>query len=227
MNIFQTIKIPDIISISNALFGISAIFAVSNGDQHLAAVFILSAAFADGLDGFLARYLKSGELGEHLDSLADVTSFGAAPAVVIYTIYGSEFPYLMIGAVFVYFICGILRLARFNTKIKKIVDFEGLPITASGVVMASYLLIFQEYIFSSALILLTLILSFLMISNYPYPKIRGIKTLTFGAVFFGLTIGSYFINVEYTHIFSTILILLMLLYLESPIMKIPRQYYDR
>ncbi|MFP4655073.1 MAG: archaetidylserine synthase [Methanohalobium sp.] len=227
MNIFQTIKIPDLISISNSLFGISAIFAVVNGSHHLAAVLILSAAFADGLDGFLARYTGSSELGEHLDSLADGTSFGAAPAVVIYTIHGSEFPYMIMGVVFVYFICGILRLARFNTRIKNIVDFEGLPITASGVVLASYLLIYQEYIFTSAIILLTLILSFLMISSYPYPKLRGIKTLTFGAVFFGLTIGSYFINIEYTHIFSTILILLMLLYLESPIMKIPRQYYDR
>ncbi|ADI74001.1 CDP-diacylglycerol/serine O-phosphatidyltransferase [Methanohalobium evestigatum Z-7303] len=227
MNIFQTLKIPDLISISNALFGISAMLAVLDNNHHLAAVLILTAAIADGLDGFIARYIESGELGEHLDSLADIISFGAAPVVIIYAIYGSQFPYVMMGAVFVYFICGILRLARFNTKTNNIKDFEGLPITASGVVLASYLLVYQKYIFSSAIIILTLILSILMISTYTYPKIRGMKTLAFGFVFFIIIVGSYFINIEITHILSTILILLMLLYLESPIMKIPREYYDK
>ena len=222
----QTLKIPYIVTLSNALMGISAMFAVHSGYLYIAPALLLLAAVADGVDGYLAIRLENSQMGEYLDSLADVISFGVAPAFVIYSMYEAEHPYLIGAVVSFYVVCGMLRLARFNTKKKSIPDFEGVPITAAGVMIAAYLLMDQKYILIYGMIALMLILSLLMISNYPYPKIRGKKAMAAMSLLFGATILSAFINIEYTHIFSTLLFMLMILYLESPIMRIPRKYYE-
>ena len=69
------------------------------------------AAIADGLDGSLARHMGGSEIGGTLDSLADVISFGVAPATIIFSYMSG---YFMLIAVCFYLICGILRLARFT-----------------------------------------------------------------------------------------------------------------
>lgn len=222
----QSLKIPDLVTLSNALLGISAIFAVHSGYTHIAPILLLMAAVADGVDGYLAMRLGNSQMGEYLDSLADVISFGLAPAFVIYSIYEAEYPYLVGAVVSFYVVCGMLRLARFNTKQKSIPDFEGVTITAGGVMVAAYLLMDQKYIIIYGAIALMLLLSILMISKYPYPKIRGKKAMATISLIFGATILSFFINVAYTHVFSTLLFMLMILYLESPIMRIPRKYYE-
>jgi len=133
----------------------------------------------------------------------------------------------LVGAVAcIYVICGVLRLARFNTKNKAIPDFEGLPITAAAAVLASYMLMGDKYIILYGIVTIMLLLSYLMISEHPYPKLRHPKAMAIMAIIFMLPILSYFILPEYLFIFATLMFLLLLLYLESPIMKIPRQYYD-
>ncbi|MGM0770031.1 MAG: archaetidylserine synthase [Halobacteriota archaeon] len=223
---FKLLRVPDIMTLGNALFGMMAIFSACSGYDDLAFILILFAAIADGMDGFLARKLGSSDVGEYLDSLADAISFGVAPACALYFIYGYSHPYLMGIVSCFYLFCGILRLARFNTKKKSIPDFEGLPITAAAVVMSSYLLIADRYVYFIGVILIMILLSFLMVSEYPYPKLRGSKAMGFVAVVFALPIMSYFVLPAYLTVFSTVMFLLLLLYIESPIMKVPRKYYE-
>jgi len=220
MNIFQTLKIPDIVTLSNALFGITAMFAVHGGFIDLAFILLLLAAVADGADGYLARRHTGSELGESLDSLADVISFGAAPAVIVYFIYGADHPFLVGAVVCFYVICGILRLARFNALPKNTSDFEGLPITAGCVMLAAYLLMDDRYIHYFAVIALVVILSLLMVSTLPYCKLKNPKHIAVALVIVGLTISSFFIDVGYTHVFSSILFLSMVLYAASPVINI-------
>ena len=227
MTFIKLLKVPDVVTLGNAMFGLLSIFSACSGKADLAFIFILFAAIADGADGFLARRMGSSAIGENLDSLADAISFGAAPAIVIFLIYGHLQPYLVGAAACIYVFCSVLRLARFNTKHKGIPDFEGLPITAAGVVLASYLLMEDKYIILYGIVTIMLLLSYLMISERPYPKLRQPKAMAIMAVIFMLPILSYFILPDYLFIFATLMFLLMLLYLESPLMKIPRPYYDK
>jgi CDP-diacylglycerol--serine O-phosphatidyltransferase len=218
MSIFQIVKTPDAFTLSNALFGVISIFAVHEGFIDLALILLLLAAVADGLDGYIARRYTCSELGESLDSLADVISFGVAPAVIIYSIY-STLNQLLIGAlVCFYVVCGILRLARFNA-LAKAADFEGLPITAGCVMLVSYLLMDEKYIHVYVLFMLLIVLSLLMVSNLPYFKLRKTKNIAVGSVIFGLLIPSFFVNIEYTRFFSLILFTAMVLYVASPLIK--------
>ena len=218
MSIFKIVKTPDAFTLSNALFGVISIFAVHEGFTDLALILLLLAAVADGLDGYIARRYTCSELGESLDSLADVISFGVAPAVIIYSIY-STLNQLLIGALVCFYVtCGILRLARFNALAKD-ADFEGLPITAGCVMLASYLLMDEKYIHVYVLFMLLIVLSLLMVSNLPYFKLRKTKNIALGSVIFGLLIPSFFVNIEYTRVFSLILFMAMILYVVSHLIK--------
>jgi len=126
--ILKLIKLPDLISVLNALIGFSAILLVLGGvsvtEQALknALVLILLAAVVDGLDGMVARNLQYSPLGQYLDSLADIISFGLAPAIVVYVLIKDYLavtsPRVEVVVAFcgAYVICGMLRLARFNAK---------------------------------------------------------------------------------------------------------------
>lgn len=126
-----------------ALF--SAFYAIIQGmnDNFVgAAIGIFAAMVLDGMDGRVARLTNTqSAFGEQLDSLADMVSFGVAPALVMY-----EFILKDIGrwgwlAAFVYCACAAFRLARFNTNIG-VVDkrfFQGLPSPAAGALMAGFI----------------------------------------------------------------------------------------
>ncbi len=122
---------------------------------HLACVLILLGMVFDALDGKVARHMgASSAFGVELDSLADVTTFGVAPAILVNTLWISVMPDfttwrtqgLIFG--FVYAACGVLRLARYNiqsgTADKNI--FSGLPIpAAAGCVVSAILLAEGDY----------------------------------------------------------------------------------
>ncbi|MEA1984738.1 MAG: archaetidylserine synthase [Euryarchaeota archaeon] len=226
MNFLHTLKAPDVVTLSNALLGLLSIFVAYAGYPDMAFVLILMAAVADGVDGYLARSYSGSEIGEFLDSLADVISFGVAPATVVFIACGGSMPYMVGAVVCIYLVCGILRLARFSTKQKSIPDFEGLPITAAAVVIASYMLLDGKYVYTYVVLAILILLAYLMISEYPYPKLRGPRAMGLVSLLFILTIGSYFLVEQYMYIFSTTLFLSMMLYLESPIMRVPRRYYE-
>jgi CDP-diacylglycerol--serine O-phosphatidyltransferase len=146
-------QIPNFITSLNIVSGVLAtIFAI---DGHLiwAGIFICVAAILDFLDGFMARLLNAySDVGEQLDSLGDVISFGVAPGAILFTLlefslFGTNQPIYEIGAnwyewlilfsAFLVPVFGAIRLARFNANPVDEPFFRGLPIPANGLFWAS------------------------------------------------------------------------------------------
>ena len=146
-------QIPNFITALNIAAGILAtIFAI---DGHLiwAGLFIFAGSVFDFLDGLTARILKAySTIGEHLDSLADVITFGVAPGAILFTllefsmfnanqpIYEIQADFLQWTILFSAFLVplfGALRLAKFNAQNTNEPFFRGLPIPANGLFWAS------------------------------------------------------------------------------------------
>ena len=153
-----------------------------------AAFFIGVAALIDFLDGFVARILKAtSPIGKELDSLADIVSFGVAPAAIIYQLLrfsfareedGLEVSIIWLLPAFVLSCAAAYRLAKFNLDKSQSYNFKGLPTPVVGLLIASFPLIlhFNAAVLGIGDILinkwflygLILVLSYLMLSNIPF-----------------------------------------------------------
>jgi CDP-diacylglycerol--serine O-phosphatidyltransferase len=139
-------QLPSIATLSNAGAGFLACAFASVGRPELSALFVLLAVFLDSLDGALARSLDAtSELGAELDSLADVISFGVAPAVLVGSLLpaeGRQLGWLMVTA---FPMCAAWRLARFNVTARGTEgghgEFLGLPTTGAGAAAATAVLV--------------------------------------------------------------------------------------
>ena len=152
-------------------------------EQYVKAAYLIGYAMIfDVLDGTVAKLTKTtSDFGKQLDSLCDLVSFGAAPAVLIYTTYlveerASGSPVGHYGAIFaiIYVICGALRLARFNVYQAEAREyFTGLPIPGAAATVASFV-VFTDYLHRNVAFWvlgpMTLGLAYLMVSNVRYPK---------------------------------------------------------
>ena len=161
--------------------GFYSIISSINGDFTIAAISILIAMMWDTLDGRVARLTNTqSAFGAEYDSLADLVSFGVAPALLVYqwTLYElGRFGWL---AAFVYLACAALRLARFNTQVGTADKryFQGLPSPAAAGVIASmiWLKIWTFASFDSDVISMgyylgagiTILCGLLMVSNVRY-----------------------------------------------------------
>lgn len=162
--------IPNMLTVFNLFAGIMAILLALLEDWLASAALIIGAALFDSLDGRIARRLNAAnEFGKQLDSLADLVSFGVAPAVVAYLLnfMNSGWSGYLLTAMFP--ICGALRLARFNTVSFK-GYYQGLPITAAGPLLAGLAVAGGSFPFELNAILL-IVLSALMISTIKVPKL--------------------------------------------------------
>lgn len=160
---------------------------------------LLLAAFADLLDGAVARVMKAeSEFGGLFDSLSDAITFGVAPSVIVLkTIsipFGTESSFIMTTAAVVYSVCGVLRLVRFNVTNQQIKNdeelvsaskknFTGLPIPAAAAALVSGNLILVSNEFQSLFdlsmetkkwILFTqmILLGYFMISRWKFPSLK-------------------------------------------------------
>ncbi|MFO7576099.1 MAG: CDP-diacylglycerol--serine O-phosphatidyltransferase [Pelovirga sp.] len=168
--------LPNLITAAGIFAGFFVIIATVDGQYNRAAWFILLAAIFDGLDGKVARLTgTTSKFGVELDSLADVISFGVAPAVLLYD--WALRPYGKLGwlAAFLFVICGALRLARFNVQVSTVEArrFVGLPIPAAACIVATCVLLFFQLggtgtIRMVSMVFLVFLLAFLMVSNIPY-----------------------------------------------------------
>jgi len=213
MNILRIIRLPDLFTLLNVALGFSALLAAGRCSQiapQAAVVFILLAAMADGLDGFLARRMGSGPLGASLDSLADLVSFGAAPAFLALKAFDPS-PQAWLLGIF-YLVCGTLRLARFNTSHKSDQFFEGLPIPAAGIALSASVLLGR----SALTILFMLLLALLMVSSISYPKIRDMRVVSLlGLVLMGA--GFLLWQEKHTIYAALLLMAIIMMYLVSPV----------
>lgn len=159
------------------------------GKIHFAVCLILASCVFDLLDGRLARLGGTDSpFGREFDSLADIISFGVAPALMVYTVVLQEFTRTGWLIASIYLICGALRLARFNclaaqnsTAANK--EFTGFPIpAAAGLIASLTLFLLWLYEWKSALrdstkwvlALLMLFLAWMMFSQFRYPSFKGI-----------------------------------------------------
>ncbi len=157
--------IPLTLTFTNLSLGVIAILS---SNIPLSAVLIIIAAFADRMDGKIARKLQcDSELGKQLDSLSDIVSFGIAPAVVMWKAGLSMLGFWAYVLVLIYVMAGTFRLARFNvTNLTGF--FMGLPISLAGAVLAIIAMFKPDNIIY---IIFIPIFAILMISNIKIKKI--------------------------------------------------------
>lgn len=169
--------VPNLFTFANLSCGIFSIIMLFDNNIKMACIFILLAGFIDRYDGRVARFLQvSSELGKELDSLADLVSFGVAPALLTFTLYDlNKFSFIGYLIVIIFPIAGAYRLARYNTTQFDGV-FTGVPITIAGTFMALYslILIFTTKSpgkLTGLTVILMLIFSYLMISKIKFSKL--------------------------------------------------------
>jgi CDP-diacylglycerol--serine O-phosphatidyltransferase len=202
-------QIPNLFTLLNLFFGcIAIVFILQTGESLVmqdggswvaqlpekiwwGSVFIGIAAVVDFLDGFVARLFNAtSAMGKQLDSLADVVSFGVAPAMILYQLLrisyiqeetGLDTSILALVPAFIFPCAGAYRLARFNIDKSQQFGFKGVPIPAAGLVVASFPLILfgsQSFelntLFTNKWLLYSviLVLSLLMVSRLPLMALK-------------------------------------------------------
>lgn len=188
--------IPNFITSLNLASGFIAILFAVNGELVTASWLILAAMIFDFFDGFSARLLHAySEIGKELDSLADVVSFGVAPAIIIYMLLGNAMalidPMIFNAGTFktvlillspvIMPVCAALRLAIFNIDETQKTSFKGLPTPANALAVISVVIaghysdlsIIASFTDSKlSLIIFTVIISFLMVSRIPLLSLK-------------------------------------------------------
>lgn len=161
----RLLKVADVFTLLNLVFGVYSMIFSIQGNFIGALLLMVFAAIADWLDGRVARMLKqAGELGKQIDSLADVVSFGVAPAILGFMILGSTWQ--AAASVFLV-VCGVLRLARFNIVTFK-GYFVGLPIPVVPFAVGIYYISGMDLIY---LPILYVLLGIFMVSGLKVKKI--------------------------------------------------------
>jgi CDP-diacylglycerol--serine O-phosphatidyltransferase len=173
--------LPTLFTVGNLFCGYLSIWSSIRGTFDLSAYLIIAAGILDALDGRIARMTHStSAFGEQYDSMADLVSFGVAPAVLAYSWGLADFHRLGWMVSFLFVVCGSMRLARFNIQ-AHVVDkryFVGLPIPAAAGTVAVVVLATPERLVSrvwmAGLLGLTIVLSYLMISTIRYRSFKDL-----------------------------------------------------
>lgn len=174
--------LPNLFTTACLFAGFYAIVAAIGGRFEPAAIAIFVAMIMDGLDGRVARLTNTqSAFGAEYDSLADMISFGLAPALVMYVWSLSSLGKLGWLAAFVYTAGTALRLARFNTQVGRADKryFQGLASPAAAAVMAGFVWIGQSYQLEGRVIaiiafVVTALMGVLMVSNVRYRSFKDL-----------------------------------------------------
>ena len=173
--------LPNLFTASSIFVGVISIVEASQSHFVLAAWLVLLALVFDGLDGRVARMTNTtSQFGVEFDSLADIISFGIAPAMLLYFFIGHKFGRFGILVSALYVIFGAIRLARFNISTAKTDPnvFIGLPIPTAAVFVSMWVLLFHKYTleeYSIVLLFLALGVAVLMVSNFRYPSFKKVQ----------------------------------------------------
>ena len=178
--------LPNLFTTAALFSGFYAVVSGMNGRFEAAAIAIFVSMVLDGLDGRVARLTNTqSKFGAEYDSLADMVSFGVAPAFVMFSWALSDLGKFGWAMAFIYVACAALRLARFNTQIDTQDKnfFSGLASPAAAAVVAGLIWVcFEEGYVGSAVPkelavfagCLTAAMGFLMVSNVPYSSFKGL-----------------------------------------------------
>ena len=179
--------LPNLFTLAALFGGFYGIVMAMNGRFEQSAIGIFAAMVLDSLDGRVARLTNTqSAFGEQMDSLSDMVSFGAAPALIVYVWALSGLGKLGWIAAFVYCACAALRLARFNTNIG-IVDrrfFQGLPSPAAAALVVGFVWVMDDAGIRGATRIdwlawgafaLTLYAGLTMVTNVPFYSFKDVN----------------------------------------------------
>lgn len=202
-------NIPNFFTLLNLILGCIAIVCILQTGQSIitidasgssevifpeklweGSIFIFAAAFVDFLDGFVARLFKaSSKMGEQLDSLSDLVSFGVAPGMIIYQLLrlsyaqeenGLDVSFIALLPAFLFTAAAAWRLAKFNINASQSNSFKGVPTPAAGLLIASFpIIIWYQYFDMQQLFInkwflyaVILLVGYLMMSNLPLMALK-------------------------------------------------------
>ena len=174
--IVSLLSFADSFTLVNAILGIFAIFLLFAGYQRWAFSFVLLAVMADGIDGRVARRFGS-SVGQYMDEFSDTISFCAAPAVMVFTVYGTSFdPSLPDIAILfgsgLFLLSGMLHLVRYHIGTEPY--FVGIATPAAAIMVVSLTFLSPPW---WVVVAAMVTLSFLLVSTLPYPPVDGLITL--------------------------------------------------
>ncbi len=174
--------LPSMFTVGNLFCGYACVVYSTQGDFDIAALFIGFAMVLDTFDGFVARLTKSSTaFGVELDSLADVVSFGLAPAILAFS--WGLWPLRRLGwaAGFIFVTAAAMRLARFNIQTASVTDkryFVGMPSPAAASVIASTVYLYpyglQDRPTALPALAMVLVPAFLMVSTIRFRSVKAI-----------------------------------------------------
>ena len=203
--------LPNLVTLASVFCGFNAILIlsqpnVSSDTIGRAAILLLFAMLFDLLDGRVARMTKTqSSFGLELDSLADVISFGVAPALLVYKSSLKQFGEIGMLAAFLFVACGVIRLARFNVMTgagkgeptKPGRTTVGLPIPPAaagiiGIVVAEPKLMIDrtQDLYAQTSLGLTVLLSLMMVSTIPFRSFKDLKLNTSTVLLVSFAVGS-------------------------------------
>lgn len=177
--------LPNLFTTGALFCGFYAVISGMHGNFGHAAVAIFIAMLLDGMDGRVARMTNTqSAFGEQYDSLADMVSFGVAPALVMFSWALHDLGRWGWAAAFIYTACAALRLARFNTQIG-VVDkkyFIGLASPMAAAIIAAVVLALTNYqpgyrpegVWAAGLAIITAFVGLLMVSNFRYTSFKSV-----------------------------------------------------
>lgn len=183
--------LPNLFTTGCLFSGFYAIVAAIDGNYERAGIAVFLAMVCDSLDGRVARLTRTeSAFGQQYDSLADMVSFGVAPAIVAYqwgvkrlAEYGLEWGRVGWLAAFLYAVCAALRLARFNVRVGTSDSnfFEGLPSPSAAAVVSAFIWSFSEWrepglpgLIVAAVV--TASAGALMVSQFPYNSFKKLNS---------------------------------------------------
>ena len=173
--------LPNLFTTGALFCGFYAIVTAMNGNFTHAALAIFGSMFLDGMDGRVARMTNTqSAFGEQYDSLADMVSFGVAPALVVFSWVLQDLGRWGWAAAFIYTACAALRLARFNTQIG-VVDkkyFIGLASPAAAAIVAAVVWVWSDSApagaWAALVAVVTAFAGLLMVSGFRYTSFKSL-----------------------------------------------------
>lgn len=173
--------IPNLLTTANLFCGFFSIIQTFKGNYIFAVYLVILASLFDFLDGRVARMTGTqSDFGVEYDSLSDLTTFCLAPAVLLHQWGLSSFGHFGVAVAFLYFVCGALRLARYNVQAGGVekTDFQGLPTPAAAGTVVTYILFYREFFAAMPLtkpyplMALMAAVALLMVSNIRYRSMK-------------------------------------------------------
>ena len=225
LRVADRLGFADVVTLLNAALGVVAMTAAVAGRPVLVAQLILLAAVADGLDGIIARKYGGTAVGPYLDSMADIVSFGTAPALFVIAAARDVWPPLVdspiraglaVAVASLVVVFSLVRTALYTVYVEEGENRPGIQNTlASSILAAAYLAGLTAVI---PLLAAATVLSVLMVAPVPYPKLAARDALLMGVV----QMGAILFPAALVRVFPRALLVAALAYLTLA----PRFYWE-